>query len=217
MPSFEVLLTVLIVAAAALGAVILFAILRRPLPSPAMQAVGRGEFAAALAAAGTGPGAKRDELLAAAVASKHLLRLEESRALLERILAADPADGEAWLEAGLAAAYAGDYPAAERAFHEAAAKRSDLAESITLHRAWLEVKKGDLRRARLLFDEIETSLENKLRTDLGSGEPLFAEWFLQAAALWAAFGDAGRAAWALEEGKKSAPESRLPEILAPLH
>jgi len=213
MPTFEGLLTFLIIAGTAAGALILFAVLRRPPTSATVQAVGRGDFAAALAAARTGPGAGRDELLAAAVAAKHLLRLDESRALLARILARDPSDGEAWLESGLAAAYAGDWPAAERALAGAAARRSDLAESITLHRAWVELKKKDLREARHLFDEVETSLENKLRTDLGGGEPLFAEWFLQAAELWAAFGDDERANWAREEGRRSAIGSRLPEIL----
>lgn len=213
MPTFEGLLTFLIIAGTAAGALILFAVLRRPPASAAVQALGRGDFEAALAAARTGANAGRDELLAAAVAAKHLLRLDESRALLARILARDPSDGEAWLESGLAAAYAGDWPAAERALAGAAARRSDLAESITLHRAWVELKKKDLRAARHLFDEVETSLENKLRTDLGGGEPLFAEWFLQAAELWAAFGDDERANWAREEGRRSAIGSRLPEIL----
>ncbi|HWN42926.1 MAG TPA: hypothetical protein VNW71_11950 [Thermoanaerobaculia bacterium] len=214
MLSFEDLLTVLIIAGVAAGALALFAVLRRTPVSPAVQAVGRGDFEAALAGARTGANAGRDELLAAAVAAKHLLRLEEARALLARILARDPSDGEAWLEAGLAAGYAGDWPAAERALAEAVARRSDLAESITLHRAWVELKKKDVRKARRLFDEVETSLENKLRTDLGGGEPLFAEWFLQAAELWAAFGDEERANWAREEGLRSSIGSRLPEIFS---
>lgn len=209
MPSFEGLLTFLVIAVIAVSALVLFAILRREPASPAVLSVGRGDFEAALAAARTGQGAGRDELVAAAVAAKHLLRLEEARALLARVLARDPGDGEAWLESGLAAAYAGDWTAAERALAEALARRSDLGESITLHRAWVEMKKGNLREARHLFDEVETSLENKLRTDLGGGEPLFAEWFLQAGELWAAFGDAERAAWAREEGRRSAPQSRL--------
>jgi tetratricopeptide (TPR) repeat protein len=213
MPSFEGLFTFVVIAAIAAGALVLFAVLRREPASPAVQAVGRGDFEAALAAARTGPGAGRDELFAAAVAAKHLLRLGEARALLARILVKDPGDGEAWLESGLAAAYAGDLSEAERALTEASARRSDLAESITLHRAWLDLKKGELREARHRFDEIETSLENKLRTDMGGGEPLFAEWFLQAAELWAALGDAERANWAREEGRRSASGSRLPEIL----
>lgn len=211
MPSFEGLLTFLIIAAIAVSGLILFAVLRRAPVSPAVQAVGRGDFEAALASVRTNAG--RDELFAAAVAAKHLLRLEESRALLDRILKRDPTDGEAWLESGLAAAYAGDWPAAERALAEAAARRSDLAESITLHRAWVELRKGEVREARHRFDEVETSLENKLRTDLGGGEPLFAEWFLQAAELWSALGDEERADWARAEGRRSAIGSRLPEIL----
>ena len=213
MPSFEGLLTFVIIAAIAAGALILFAVLRREPASPAVEAVGRGDFEGALAS--LRPNAGRDELFAAAVAAKHLLRLDEARSLLDRILKRDPGDGEAWLESGLSAAYAGDWSAAERALSEAAARRSDLAESITLHRAWVELKKNQLREARHLFDEVETSLENKLRTDLGGGEPLFAEWFLQAAELWQAFGDAERANWAREEGRRSATGSRLPEILAP--
>lgn len=210
--SFEDLLTVVIIAAIVVGGLALFAVLKRTPMSPAVQAVGRGDFEAALASVRTNAG--RDELVAAAVAAKHLLRLDESRALLARVLARDTSDGEAWLESGLAAAYAGDWLAAERALSEAAARRSDLAESITLHRAWVALKKKDMREARHLFDEVETSLENKLRTDLGGGEPLFAEWFLQAAELWAAFGDEERANWAREEGKRSAIGSRLPEIFS---
>jgi tetratricopeptide (TPR) repeat protein len=216
MPSFEGLLTVLILAGAAIGALALFAVLRRTPESAAAEAVGRGDFETALAAARTGRGAGRDELFAAAVAARHLLRFDEARRLLARILAADPADGEALLESGLAAAYAGDLAAASRDLGRAAAIRSDLGESITLHRAWIELRKGDLREARHLFDEVETSLENKLRTDLGGGEPLFAEWFLQASELWAALGDPERAAWAWEEGRRSAGGSRLPEVLRPV-
>ncbi|MES1245915.1 MAG: hypothetical protein ABUT39_30185 [Acidobacteriota bacterium] len=213
MPSFEGLFAVLILAAVVITAFVLVSVLRRTQDSPAAQAVGRGDFETALAAARTGRGAGRDELFAAAVAAKHLLRFDEARKLLARILASDPSDGEAWLESGLAAAYAGDLDAAGRDLGKAAALRSDLAESITLHRAWIELRKGDLREAGRRFDEVETSLENKLRTDLGGGEPLFAEWFLQAAQLWAALGDPDRAAWAWEEGRRSAGGSRLPDFL----
>jgi len=216
MPSFEGLFAALILAAVVITAFVLVSVLRRTQDSPAAQAVGRGDFEAALAAARTGRGAGREELFAAAVAARHLLRFDEARRLLARILAADPSDGEAWLESGLAAAYAGDLAKAGQDLGRAAALRSDLAESITLHRAWVELRKGDLKEARHLFDEVETSLENKLRTDLGGGEPLFAEWFLQAAQLWAALNDPQRAAWAWEEGKRSAGGSRLPEILGPV-
>jgi tetratricopeptide (TPR) repeat protein len=216
MPSFEGLLVALILAGVVITALVLVSVLRGTQNSLASQAVGRGDFEAALAAARTGRGAGRDELFAAAVASRHLLRFDDARRLLARILAADATDGEAWLEAGLAAAYAGDLAEAGRDLGKAAAIRSDLAESITLHRAWIALRSGDLREARHLFDEVETSLENKLRTDLGGGEPLFAEWFLQASELWAALGDPERAAWAWEEGRRSAGGSRLPEILRPV-
>lgn len=218
MPSFEGLLTFLILAGVAITAFVLVSVLRGTQSSAAAQAVGRGDFEAALAAARTGRGAGRDELFAAAVAARHRLRFDEARRLLARILALDPSDGEAWLESGLTAAYAGgtgDLDKAAQDLGRAAALRSDLAESITLHRAWIALRKGDLKEARHLFDDVETSLENKLRTDLGGGEPLFAEWFLQAAELWEALGDSERAAWAWEEGRRSAGDSRLPEILRP--
>ncbi len=215
MPSFEVLLIVLVLGGAAVSALALFSILRRPPASQASAALGRGDFEAALAAAGTAPGARRDELLAAAVAARHLLRFAEARRFVARILASDSEDGEAWIEAGLSAAYAGDLAEGDRALTRAAALRSDLVEPITLHRAWVALRSGDAREARRLFEDVETPLENKLRTDLGSGEPLFAEWFLQAAELWEATGDPERGAWARQEGRRSAGQSRLPEILAP--
>lgn len=215
MLSFEALLIALFLALLAAGAVGLWAVLRRPSASPALRALGEGRFAAALAAARTDAGAGRDELYAAAVAARHLLDFARARALLDRILARDPGDGEAWLESGLAAAYAGDVAAAESAFARVEPLRSDLLESLTLHRAWLALQRGDVQTARRLFGEVEAPLENKLRSDLGSGEPLFAEWFLQAAALWRMAGDAERAAWAWREGQASAPESRLAEVVAP--
>jgi hypothetical protein len=217
MPSFEGIFAVLLGLLAAGGALALFAVLRRTRVSPAMAELGRGHFATALAATRTGPGASRDDLWTAAVAAKHLLRFDEARSLLDRLLAADPGDGEARLESGLVAAYAGDLAAAERELLAAAGQRSDLTESITLHRAWVALRRSDQSTdrtaARRLFDEVEASLETKLRSDLGSGEPLFAEWFLHAAALWAAFGDAERAAWAADAGIASAPESRLSTLV----
>ena len=92
--------------------------------------------------------------------------------------------------------------------------RSDLEESITLHRAWVALRQGRARLARRRFEDVEASLESKLRADL-SGDPLFAEWFLQAALLWRAAGDEERAAWAWREGLAAAPQSRLAEVLAP--
>ncbi|HEY8022463.1 MAG TPA: hypothetical protein VIH93_15260 [Thermoanaerobaculia bacterium] len=222
MPSFETLLIAAVVAAVALGALALFAGLRTTSASDASGAsdaireLGGGHFAAALERARTGPRAPRDELYAAAVAAKHLRLWERADELLARLLGSDAGDGEAWLERGLVAAYSG-YPGraaeASSAFARALAHRADLAESLTLHRAWLALREGDRAAARRLFDEVETPLENKLRGDLGEGEPLFAEWFLQAAALWSAAGDGERAAWAAAAGRAAAPESRLPDII----
>ena len=213
MPTFEGLFLFLLILTAVAASIGLFMVLRRSEASPAMEALGQGDFEGALAAARTEGRTRRDDLYAAAVAAKHLLRLDAARALLRRILDADPEDGEAWLESGLVASYEGDFATAERAFAEAASRRSDLAESIGLHRAWMELRRGNRPTARRLFDEVEAPLESKLRTDLGSGEPLFAEWFLQAAALWDAFGNPGQAEWARREGRASAPASRLPELL----
>src|SRR6185295_8289402 len=213
MPTFEGLLLVALLILLAAGALGLWATLRRPAGSSALRDLGNGRFAEALAAARTDARASRDELYVAAVAAKHLLELDRARALLDRILDRDPTDGEAWLEQGLVATYAGDFEGAEEALQKAAALRSDLLESVTLHRAWLALRRGDRPAARRLFSEVEAPLENKLHSDLGSGEPLFAEWFLQAAALWADAGDAERAAWARREGRASAPASRLAEIV----
>ena len=213
MPSFEGLLVVALLVLLAAGALGLWVVLRRPAGSSAQRDLGNGRFAEALAAARTDTRASRDELYVAAVAAKHLLELDRARALLDRILDRDPSDGEAWLEQGLVAAYAGDFDAAEAALQRAEALRSDLLESVTLHRAWVALRRGDRPAARRLFSEVEAPLENKLRSDLGSGEPLFAEWFLQAAALWADAGDAERASWARREGRASAPASRLAEIV----
>ena len=215
MPSLEGFTAVVLGLLAAGGSIALFLLLRRTRVSTTVATLGRGHFAAVLAAAQTGPGASRDDLWAAAVAAKHLLRFAEARTLIDRVLAADPRDGEARLESGLIAAYSGDPAAAERELVAAAAQRSDLTESITLHRAWVAFKAGDRSLTRRLFDEVEAPLETKLRSDLGSGEPLFAEWFLQAAALWAALGDAEKAAWAAAAGRASAPESLLPGLLVP--
>ena len=207
--SFETLLVILLLVLLAAGSLGLWATLRQPSGSAALQALGKGHFAAALDAARTDARAGRDELYAGAVAAKHLLELDRARVLLDRILARDPSDGEAWMERGLVAAYAGDLDSADRAFAKVEPLRSDLLESLTLHRAWLALRRGDPRAAHRLFAEVDAPLENKLRSDLGGGEPLFAEWFLQAAALWRAFGDEEKAEWARREGQASAPESRL--------
>ena len=207
-----ILVLAVVLAALALGA---GAVLRPPPPSRAALLLGRGEFTAALKEARTGAGAARQELYVAAVAAKHLLRLDRAAALLDRLLALDPSDGEAQLERGLVAAYAGRLEEAAEQFRTVARSRADLTESLTLHRAWLALEKGELSRARDLFEEVAVPLETKLRQDIGPGDPLFAEWFLQAAALWQATGEERRAAWAAGEGLAAAPESRLGERIGP--
>ncbi len=213
MPGFDTLFVILLAALLAAGALALLASLRSGSPSAAVAELGNGRFAAALERARTDPRAPRDDLYAAAVAAKHLRLWERADELAGRILAGDPGDGEAWLERGSTAAYAGRAAAAASAFAQAIAHRSDLAESITLHRAWLALSQGDYAAARRLFEEVEAPLESKLRSDLGQGDPLFAEWFLLAAALWSAVGDAERAAWAAAAGRAAAPESQLPDLI----
>ncbi len=48
---------------------------------------------------------------------------------------------------------------------------------------------------------------------MGSGEPIFCEWFLHAACLWGMAGDWQRASWAREELTRSAGDSTLPDRL----
>ncbi len=203
----------LALAVAALLLVVVAVVRHSPRPRAA-GALGRGEFEEALAAAETGPGGGGEELLAAAVGAKHLLELARAEELLARALALDPEDGEAWLERGLVAAYAGRLDEAEGFFARAGAVRADLAESLTLHRAWVALAGGRREEAARLFGEVEAPIGSKLRTDLGPGDPLFCEWFLHAADLWAAGGDRERADWARREGLRSAPQSRLAARLA---
>jgi tetratricopeptide (TPR) repeat protein len=202
------LLLATVLALLVLGAL---AIVRHRPRSAAADLLGRGEFSAALVAAHTGDGATRADLYAAAVAAKHLLQLEHATELLRRILRAEPADGEARLELGLVAAYAGRLADAAELFRGVEASRADLLESLTLHRAWLALEQDDAGRARRLFEEVAVPVESKLRLSLGPVDPLLAEWSLQAAALWRAAGDRDRAAWAAAAGVAAAPASRLAE------
>ncbi|MFQ5349065.1 MAG: hypothetical protein ACE5EG_01330 [Thermoanaerobaculia bacterium] len=208
MPPAQVWLYVLLGLLLVAAAVVILAVTRHAPRSRAAELLGRGAFAAARRHGGATPAAR----LAAATAARHLLDLEAAASLLDTVLAEDPGDGEALLERGLVAAYAGSHDEAAELLRRAAAARADLAESITLHLAWLELRRGDRRAAGRRFEEVEASLESKLRADLG-GDPLFAEWFLQAALLWRAAGDEARADWAWREGLAAAPESRLAEAL----
>jgi tetratricopeptide (TPR) repeat protein len=159
-----------------------------------------------------GRGGEARQLYAAAVAARHQLDFARADELVAELLAADPRDGEAWIERGLAAAYRGDLARAEADLARALALRADLAEPITLHRAWVRVLGGRTAEALRLFEEVEAPLLSKFTTDLGTDDPLVAEWLLHAAALWQAAGDRERAAWARDEARRAAPESRLAEV-----
>lgn len=210
MVPFETFALVVLSALAGAGAVALFLALRKGRTSTlaAQRELDAGRYREVLAAARTEYG-DRDAVLAAAVAAKHLLDFEAARRSLESLVADDPDDGEAWLELGLVAAYDGRLEDAAEAFDRVTASRSDLLESLTLHRAWLASLGGDRRAAERLFDEVEIPLETKLTTDLGEGDPAFSEWFLHAGLLWRLRGDEERAAWALKAARRAAPESRL--------
>ena len=195
---------------AVLGAVglVLFVALRQGTPEPSAETLGLGRFGDTLALADTSENAERSSLYNAAVAAKHLLDWETAERLLRRILREDD-DGEAWLELGLTQTYQGDYDEALHSFDRAEATRADLFESLTLHRAFVAMRRGESSRARVLFEEVEVPLETKLRTDIGGGEPLFLEWFLQSAALWRAAGKTEKAAWAADQVRDMPGDSRL--------
>lgn len=178
---------------------------------PESRAVGEGRYSEALSAADLSQDADRASLYAAAVAAKHLLDWDRSETLLRRILE-DDEDGEAWLELGLVETYRGNPMEALRCFDRAAATRADLFESLTLHRAFARLRLGQTDAARELFEEVEVSLETKLRTDIGSGEPFFVEWFLQCSTLWRALGQSAKADWALAQAEKAVGESRLLQV-----
>lgn len=206
---FELLSLGVISVLVLVGLMLLVVILRQTPRSIAGSLIGRGAFSQAFAAADLGPGAERDELLAAAVAAKHLLELDAAEDLLRRILESDARDGEAWMERGLVAAYRGDYTRADECLRAAERCRPDLLESISLHRSWADLKAGRGRRARCRFEEISAPLESKLRSDLGPGDPLFAEWFFQAADLWEESGAPDKSAWARQVVHRSAHVSPL--------
>ncbi len=195
------LLIVLVIFLAALGSA---------RPSRAAQALERGRLREAVRAGAAGAEDTRvEDLLAAAFAARHLLELSTAGSLLERALALDPRSGEVWVEQGLTLAHRGRLEEADAALVRALGLRSDLAEPITLHRAWVAMRQGDNGKARRFFEEIEAPLENKLRADLGTGEVVFSDWFRQAAELWQSAGQGQKAAWAASEARRSAPESRI--------
>jgi hypothetical protein len=208
--SFETFLIWSLALGAAIGAGLLVVALRGAEPSVIARATALGQFTAALDAAAREPPRKRDDLLAAAVAAKHRRQWEKARAWLEAAQVDDPDDGEVTIELGLIAAYERDAKTADQCLRDALSQRSDLAESVTLHRAFAALVGGDRTAARHYFEEVEAPLLSKLTVDLGPGEPAFAEWFLHASALWRASGEIERAEWAEGKAIESAPESLLP-------
>jgi tetratricopeptide (TPR) repeat protein len=202
------LLLFAVVVSVAAGGLVWVALRGRPGGDPAGAALSGGDFGLALAL-GEAPGGGRREWLAAATAARHLLLFDRAEELLGRLLAADPEDAEARIERALLAAWQRRGEAASEDLARALARRPDLAEPIALHRAFTAWRQGDAAGARLRFEEIAAALESKLRADLGPGDGLFADWFLEAALLWAASGDEARAAWAGEAFGRSAPQSRL--------
>jgi hypothetical protein len=207
----EVVLSVVALGATfAAGFMVWSALRQRGGGDPAGAALSRGDFGLALAVA-EGPASARREWLAGATAARHLLLFDRAAALTERLLAADPDDAEALIERALGAAWQRG-PTAEADLARALALRPDLAEPIALHRAFLAWRQGDLDGARRRFEEVGAALESKLRDDIGPGDGLFADWFLEAALLWRASGDETRAAWSAAAYAASAPQSRLRDL-----
>lgn len=213
MPTFETIFFFAVFVLLALAGLTLLVVLRERGSSAATVHYEAGEFQEALDAATAVERPSRDDLLAGARSARHLGDLATSERLIRRLIAADSEDGEAWLEVALTAAYARDADKARQAFDRVPASRSDLLESLTLHRAWLELFAGDPSRARRLFEEVDGSLETKLRDDLDGGEATFAEWFLHAGWLWRDRGREDRAEWALDAARRAAPRSALPGLL----
>jgi hypothetical protein len=208
--SFEsILIWSLAIGVALLVAILVVALRGAPASAMALDAAA-GRFGAALEAARRDAPSERDDRLAAAIAAKHLCAFDEAAVWLSELLAADANDGEALVELGLVEAYRGEADLADARLRQAAAQRADLGESIALHRAFAALVGGDPAGARHRFEEVEASMETKLRVDVGAGEPAFAEWFLHAAALWRAGGSVERADWAERKARESAPESLLP-------
>lgn len=205
------LFTVLVIAVIVAAGIVLAAVLRHTPRARAADLLARGDFEEAVTAARES--AASEELVPASIAARHLGDLKTARHLAERAVGADRRDGEAWLELGLVHGYAGELDEADKTLARAAALRSDLAEAVTLHRAWVALRGGNLETARRLFDEVEAPLETKLRLDLGSGDPVFADWFFHAGEVWSGLGrseedrESGR--WAIGEARRSVPGSRL--------
>ena len=205
------LFTALAIAGIVAAGIVLAAVLRHAPRARAAGLLARGDFEEAVAAARES--AASGELVPASIAARHLGDLATAKNLAERAVRADRRNGEAWLELGLVRAYAGELDVVDETLARATALRSDLTEAVTLHRAWVALRGDDLETARRLFDEVEAPLETKLRLDLGSGDPVFADWFFHAGEIWLGLGrsqeDRERGRWAIGEARRSAPGSRL--------
>lgn len=200
------LLTVLALAVLAVTILIFAAVVRHAPRARSAKALALGDFPAAVAAARAGAA---EELVPASIAARHLGDFDKAARLADRAVRLNPDDGEAWLELGLVRGFAGELDEADVALVRAVTERSDLAEAVTLHRAWLALRGDDRETARRLFEEVEAPLETKLELDLGSGDPVFADWFFHAGELWRALGNDEKGHWALGEARRSAPGSRL--------
>lgn len=213
MPSFEALVFLFVFLLLA-GICLSLLVVLRSRPRGSLTAlVEAGEFRRAVETFDGLAAPDRDDLLALALAARNLLDFDRARQATDRLLRADAHDGDVWLERGLTATYDRKPEEARSAFARVAESRSDLLESVTLHRAWMELFAGNEALSHRLFDEVEASLETKLRGDIGPGDPMFAEWFLHAGWLWQSRGDEDRAAWALSAARSAAPESALPDLL----
>lgn len=213
MTLFELLSIGVIVVTGAVLIMLAVVVIRNTPRSAASDLVGTGDFSEALTSADTGADAERDELMATAFAAKHMMELDRARGLVDRVLADDRADGEAWIERGLIQAYGDDHSGALESLEEAGRHRADLLESIALHRAWVELRAGDHAASRRRFEEVSAPLRSKFESDMGPGDPLFAEWFFQAADLWDARGEHELGKWSRSEARKAAPQSRLISVL----
>lgn len=213
MPSFEALVFLFVFLLVAGVGLTLLVVLRSRAHGSLSTLVEAGDFRRALDGFRSLDAPPRDDLLAAARAARNLLDLETARQATDSLLSADDQDGEAWLERALTSACARDFEESREAFSRVQASRSDLLESATLHRAWMELFSGNGDLARRLFDEVEAPLVTKLEEEIG-GDPAFAEWYLHAGWLWRARGDEEeRAARALAAARAAAPQSVLSDLL----
>jgi len=211
--ALEALLSLLALLVTAAAALLVWTSLRQRGGSGGGAAISRGDFGAALAS-GERPGAAGGELVGAAMAARHLLLFDRARVLVDRRLAQDADDPPALVERFLGALWQGEADLErEQDLARLAARRPELGEEIELHRGFAAWWRGDLETARRRFEAIAPAIESKLRTDIGPGEGLYADWYLEAGVLWQAGGESARAAWAREALARSAPQSRLRELL----